>query len=278
MKKLVCGVAVLALLFVSGCFDYEEMLVIDDNGSGTIQMKFAMDKAFFDQMEAMGESMGDEEAEEEPVEEMFSRSQIEQSLEEQGLDIELISFDSSETEESRIWNMKFAFKDISQIANINNSLSSEEDQDLEFGGDQEVHYAQQDDGTWLFERSLGGGESMAPPADFEGDTEDEPAVEEGAAATAEEEDTAIADDQADSDMSTEEGGMDDFADAMAEMAAQMAKMMEGLEKHKMQFSVTFPGKILESNATKVEGNTATWEYSLMELSSNPPKQRAVIEP
>ena len=38
----------------------------------------------------------------------------------------------------------------------------------------------------------------------------------------------------------------------------------------LTFTITMPGKIVESNATSIEGNTATWKYDLMLVSFNHP--------
>jgi len=44
-----------------------------------------------------------------------------------------------------------------------------------------------------------------------------------------------------------------------------ARMEADAAKRRIHFSVTFPGKIIESNATRVEGKTAIWEYKLSEM-------------
>jgi len=61
-----------------------------------------------------------------------------------------------------------------------------------------------------------------------------------------------------------------MAGGMEEFAAAMEQMMAALQNMKVKITVTLPGKIVESNATKIEGNTAIWEYAgseAMEASS-----------
>ena len=71
----------------------------------------------------------------------------------------------------------------------------------------------------------------------------------------------------------EEKGMWSYTDPwlvnMDEMmegfAAGMEAMTEGMKNAHLKIAVTFPGEIVESNATKIEGKTAIWEYTGPEL-------------
>jgi hypothetical protein len=73
--------------------------------------------------------------------------------------------------------------------------------------------------------------------------------------------------------------MEEFGKAMEQMGQMMQAMTEAAQKSSLTFTVTFPGKIVESNATRVEGNTATWEYKLADLEGEQePVMTARIKP
>jgi hypothetical protein len=66
-------------------------------------------------------------------------------------------------------------------------------------------------------------------------------------------------------------------DSLKQFTAQTDSIAQVMDQHKMRFSITFPGKIIETNATTIDGNTAIWEYTLKELQTNQPDQVTVFE-
>jgi hypothetical protein len=81
------------------------------------------------------------------------------------------------------------------------------------------------------------------------------------------------DDEEEYDAATDESiEGEESGDPVDEFEQKLKDSFEGIA---IKMVVTFPGEIIESNATSVDGNTATWEYSIedMEKAEN---IRAVI--
>ncbi|RME31286.1 MAG: hypothetical protein D6800_00905, partial [Candidatus Zixiibacteriota bacterium] len=254
----------LAMLCV-GCLDYEQTLTINKDGSGTITMRYAIDKAYLQQMEAMTaglqESMGEQT---EPVgsfEQTFDKENIKAQLAANQWGIALTDYTVSETDEARVWTMSFSFKDINNLWQVYGLIGSEEGDDTT-GEMPAPMYRKQADGTWLYEVPLNDAASTEETA---GMTEEE-------ATEPSESSEEAADDFA--KMSPEEmkemGMSDSMIQAMQQLQEMANSMVKQMAKHKIRFVTTFPGKIVESNATKVEGNTATWEFPLTQLEKAAP--------
>lgn len=276
MRNAMITICILALLFLAGCFDSEERLVIKEDMSGTVQMRFAVEKSYLEQMKVMYEQMAkmmpEAEMPSDPIDMMFNKAEIEQALADDGSGVELVSYETSESENLHIWDMKFTFEDVNQVAAVYNALSPEEDEgEVEYVNEDESDeplWTKQADGTWLFYRSF---EDVSMEEDYSGG-DDEYSGDEWS-----EEHEEYSDDYSDEDnesyhpMAAEvKKGVDQLTDGLGSMA-------ESVGKHKMLFVVTFPGDIVESNATSVDGRTATWEYTLEQLDQNPPAQKAVIK-
>ena len=77
-----------------------------------------------------------------------------------------------------------------------------------------------------------------------------------------------------------------LVEAIDTMMAQMGTMMTGMadmmtkafKNHKMRMTVKFPGKVVESNATSTNGNTAVWEYKFTDMAKAPKQLQATIKP
>lgn len=266
MRKWIALALVALALMVGGCIDYDEVMVINADGSGTVSMKYVMDRSFIDGMKSMAMSMGTPEDSIESLSDMFSQAEIEKSLAGNDEGIELESFEHSETETSYVWDMKFSFKDITRLDYLSEALSTD---DGEFSSDQGTQsYSKQEDGNWLFTRSFMDEGEMESQSWEDDDQEEAGDDDEDWSEEAYEEEEAEADD---SDDEAEEIEMDE---SMGDFSSAMA----GLGDHKIRFSITFPREIVESNATKIEGKTAIWEYSLMDMSLAPPELKAIIAP
>lgn len=279
IRRVLLGLVLLAAVAMMGCFDYQEFMVLNKDGSGTLEMRLAMDMAMIEGMEAMAESFGAEEVEE-PVEEeeFISKNNIEKYLKENDAGVKLLSYEELEEEGMKVWKIKYSFEDLNSIHHITGSLNEDFDQMDDFAEDEpaaeeedddtpELSFAQQDDGTWLFERGMDTGDQM-PGMGMEGDMgmmddtgdvdyEEEPYDDQ----PAEEEEEMSGDDTT---------AMGDFAKQMEEMSRMMSKVG-------VKLTVQFPGEVVESNATKVEGNTATWEYKMSEMGKFPDILRAVVK-
>jgi hypothetical protein len=270
MKRCFGLLVIVMLLLASGCIDYDEVMVINPDGSGTVKMHYAMNKIYFEQLDAMMQDLSPEESEASTgsPSDMFSKQDIEEALAGNDQGIKLVSFNYSETDSLYIWDMEFSFQDIHKLNYLSEALSSSEGEYMtpEEGGQS---YSKQEDGTWLFTRSLGSDEN--PDA---GEFQNE---EEG------EENPEAYDDQEPEEESEggQEGnefedGMQEFADAMQGLGSEMQWMAEEMKNHKIRFTIIFPHKVIESNATNVDGDTATWEYTLDKMSEAPPEMRAVV--
>lgn len=261
-----------AVVLVSGCFDYAEKLVIKADGSGQMTVHYAMDKEYLEQMEQMRlelvELLGGEDTAGGALTEMWSEELVRAALQEQGQGAKLLTYEESENETSRMWDMTFSFEDINQLHVVMDALY--EDQEDEFEEDigaadepdetPELIYVQQDDGTWLFTRPMG---------DDESDIAEEFYDEEDAGY-----DDDFDDDYAEEDTEDASYEEDDMSAAADEMTEELTAMFEG---HSVKVEVVFPGKVIESNATHVDGNTAVWEYALTEIEQVK-ELRAVIAP
>ena len=271
MKNVFTTICFLALLLLAGCFDYDEALELKNDGSGTIQMKFVVEKAYVEQMKQMYKQMAkmmpDAELPANPEDAMFNRGEIEAALAAEDVNAELLAYDISETESKKVWEMKFSFREWRDLYAVYGALSPEDEHD-EYTEETEPGQAlltKQDDGTWLFYRSfadVGGDDEYSAE---ESDYFNEDYVEES------EEDYGGYENSDDSLMADQiEEGLEQLTGMVDQMAGEPGE-------YKIRFSVTFPGKIIESNATSVDANTCVWEYTLDQLQNSRPEQTAVFE-
>jgi hypothetical protein len=131
----------------------------------------------------------------------------------------------------------------------------------------ELTFKKQDDGTWLFERGMDTENQMPGMGAGPGMGEDESWGDEKDSSQGEAEEENEHDSTA----------MSDTAKGMDEMAEQMGQLGAAMKKMGIKLTVQFPGKVIKSNATTVDGNTATWEYKGMAMNKFPKKLTAVIE-
>lgn len=270
MRKYFAVLATIMLLLASGCIDYDEVMVINADGSGTVKMHYAMSKVYFEQMDAMMQDLNPDESEASTgsPSNMFSKRDIEEALAGNDQGIKMVSFNYSETDSLYVWDMEFSFQDVNKLDSLSGALSTSEG---EFMPSEEGHqaYDKQDDGNWLFTRSLGSDESP-DVGEFQNPEDDGDNPEEFDDQEPQEES------EGGQEGNELEDGMQEFADAMQGLGEQMQWMAEEMKNHKIRFTVVFPRKVIDSNATNVDGDTATWEYTLDKMSEAPPKLRAVV--
>ena len=263
MKKVLSLCLIGVLLAVAGCIDYQETVTLNSDGSGTINIRYAISKAYLDQAAQFGDS--EDSASHDEMDDMPSENEIREQLEMTESSVKLVSFEESENEEWRIWAMEFSFEKLSDFDEIGQALADEEDYDS--GDEPQRSYVKQPDGTWLFAHSLSG---VGGAGGFESDEgyedTDMPSDSEYAEAMKQMQE-AMSEDSDESEEGVDDEDMPDADSVMAEFAKGMEMMFSSAAEAKMTLTVHFPGKIVESNATKVEGNTAIWETSLLTAPS-----------
>lgn len=283
MKNFVLVLSLLSLILLSGCFDYDEALVLNKDGSGSLQMKCSVSKVYLDQMQQMyaqmAKAMPDLDIPDDPRDMIFNRNKIDEALKAEDSGVELVKYEMSETDDMQTWDMKFSFTDLNRLDALDKALSPDEpgmeyqEEDLET--DEEPLLTKQDDGTWLFLRSFKdkmeaeafGGEDGEYYQDEYGEYEDQENGDEKYSYDDEEYNEGSVLGGISAEM---EEGLNQFVEGFGLNAEEMGD-------HKLRFSITFPGKIIESNATSVDGNTAIWEYSLNQIENSMPDQKAVID-
>jgi len=291
MKKVLTAILIGTVFLISGCIDFQQDITLNKDGSGTISYQMKFDKSYLAQFEDMddGSSMSESPDEEVPTEE-----EIKATLKKHP-GVKLISYLNEETETETIWQIKFAFESIAALHAMDDDLEMASTGNETPSGPTWT-YTKQDDGTWLFEQDMEGGGPSASEGEESGayttDDDDAYYAEEDESAAGEEDEYEMPDSAAMAEMmrqmvetageySDEYAGDEDdesaaeYSDStmtggMEEFAAAMEEMMASLQNMKVKITVTLPGEIIESNATKIDGNTAIWEYAgseAMEASS-----------
>ncbi|MFH1893888.1 MAG: hypothetical protein ABIK83_14545 [Candidatus Zixiibacteriota bacterium] len=274
MSRCLLMALVVALIMVGGCIDYQETLKFNEDGSGTLKIRYALDKQYLNEMEQMGEKMGGEESEEpeNADEDMWTREEIEEALKVEDTGVELIGYEASEDEEWKIWVIEFSFDNLADFEMLSRSLNAEADEDGE-QADIDRSYTRQDDGTWLYQHDFGGGmgeeggSSQFDTSDMDSDdsdAEDMPTAEELAEAMKQMQEAMQEysdEDEEGEDANPEAGEQEEqMEEAMQNLSSGLESMFAGMENARVKVTAEFPGKIIESNATSVDGNTATWEF------------------
>lgn len=296
MKRFTFPTFVLVLLTLTGCFDYDENMVINKDGSGTIEMRYAIDESYLKQIEEMNRQMAQQMGI--PAEEtvgatsgMFNKDEIEEALKAEESGIVMTSYEESVTDGVRNYRLNFSFEDINKLYYLymavypNDEDEYETNPGVEYEGEESFAeidsvpptlFAEQDDGTWLFQREM---------ADEEMSAEEEGAYgmgeEQSIDSYPEDESGNEVDFGALSDILGEQGLEEALGGLEAQMQgleAQMQNMADQMGEHHIRFTVTFPGTIIESNATSINGNTAVWEIKLDQMQQGLSDLRAVIKP
>lgn len=274
MKITSLFIIMISLQFLVGCFDYEETLEFNADGSGTMITHYELDNKNIDQMKTMYEEMAkmmpDADISTNVDEMFFNKQKIEETLDSANNGIKLVAYETSVNDKSHVWDMKFSFDDINKTYLVYDAVSPDNEENYteeEIIEEDHQLLSKQADGTLLFLRPL-----------------DDPGLEEETSEYGSEEDYSYDDDYSDdnaddSDSDEEKSEMgDEIEEGVSEMEKGFNEYAEDMLNHKIIFHVKFPGKIIESNAHSVDGNTATWEYKFEELENTNMEQRAVIQP
>jgi hypothetical protein len=278
MVKLFRFFLVGTLFLAAGCFDYEEHLVLNKDGSGSVEMSYRIYKSDLEQMQQMAEMMsGEKQSMEELAKDMSPMSEFE-NIDDTALPpgVKVVYVKSSETDDAFVYNMKFTFDNLNALGQFWGSMSeSSEGSEMGAPGQPipEVTFVKQQDGTYLFTRLLESGseaeetgsEYSSPPPSYT----DEEEVEQPQAEETPPPSPPSAEEMAE--------GMEQLGEAMEAFSQQVEKATEQAGKRTIRFSVKFPGEVVKSNATKVEGDVAIWEYPFDKLMSAPPKMTATIK-
>ncbi|MEW5923722.1 MAG: hypothetical protein AB1746_07025 [Candidatus Zixiibacteriota bacterium] len=300
MKNILMFLMAALLLLLAGCYQYEEHLTINDDGSGVLKMHFVMKTDYIREMRAMLNAAEAEAPEDEgetfSMETIFDRAAIEKNLEASNCGLKLTGYNLVETEDTTAWDMEFAVADVNKLYDLNEALYPEEslsgmNNDEEDDDDTEIPavFSKQENGNWQYLRYLdevaaanddeeAGVYDYDYSYDYPADTENyEDMTEEPAY------DSDIP--YEDSQMVYEKTGDILYDSAMSAMSddsmqaymEEFMQMTQDMMECKMRYTVTFPGKIVESNADETNGNTATWEINFKDMNSGIPSMRATIE-
>ncbi len=297
--------ALVALLSM-GCLDYTEWLTVEKDGSGTIRFRFAMDQEARKQAEDMANQMAAAFGDANPAEQSelpfadLDEKTIKAHLKERNSKAKLTYFKKSVKGGDEITELEMKFTGPADFDDIAYAIDPDEDS----GNEVPFKFAKGSDGLWHFSRTLDEEGSSFSMSDADTDGMD------GAPGMA----GMPGGDQAPPgapDMSALFGGINpadmanmsekDREKAVSEMMENLQKNMGDLQKNlenmqnnmgdieaqmndsmkgrKIRFEVTFPGKIVDSNATSVKGKTAVWEYPLTEMKDGnmPDSFTATIE-
>ncbi len=207
------GIAALVLL-LAGCIKLDQTLTLNEDGSGTLDLRYGMAEQTIAQLEAMekmsqqGETADIEVEEGSPFD--FDEAEIRENFEQDKPEgVELVSVASEVVDGWKYMQMRLSFKDLEALKRT------------EFFEDSDLSIRRDDDNNYVLLQKTGADEAgIGDAPDGDGD--------------------------------------DPMAAAMME---QMAAMFAGL---RIANSVVVPSKILESNATSVDGNKATWVFDIDE--------------
>lgn len=269
-KMIICSLAAVSF-FAAGCVDYEENLVINKDRSGTVQMRYSVEKVYLKQMQAIADMMAEstkENTKKDISETMFSRAEIEDALKSRNSGINLLSYETSEDDKTRTWQMMFSFGDVDSLAYLFDILSSDMGEYAPAEDTVSV-YARLADGTWLFSRPLVEEDLQEDYSGYDDADTDDYLDEEYS------EDDESIEEISDEDPVTDTETDDEFE---ADFGADMGDLVFSMGEHTIKINVTFPGRIVETNATSTEGSTATWEYGLDRIQEAPSEMKAIIAP
>lgn len=207
-RWLVVAALVLAL---TGCIKLDQTLTLENDGSGTLDIRYGMSEqaiAQLEMMEQMSQSMGEDGGAgmqmdtDAPFDFDFDEAQLREEFESQGLEgVELLAASSETVDGWRYMQMKVKFDSLGALMQT------------EFFEDSNMSLSKDAEGNYVLSQRSGDGENAAA-----GDEEMQP-----------------------------------------EMLQQMSAMFAGMH---IANRVVVPSKIVETNATEVDGRTAAWVYDI----------------
>lgn len=292
MHRMIVFLLAGLFVFSSGCLDYSEKLVLKSNGSGSMSVRFAIDKEARVEAENMANSMasafGDMGGVQQEMEDPFAafdEDRIRARLKEKGSNAKLKSYKQYEKGGDEVTEMEVTFSGSDDLGDLAYALSDNEEKSSEVP----FSYSKGSDGLWHFSRShenSGSDFSMgdAPPGGPGGmpnmgggqETPNIPGLPGGidpskiAEMSDSEREEMVADmmkglQENISQMQSSMGVKGDGDDREVSFDQMKAKMEESMAGRKIHFEVHFPGKVVDSNATSVNGKVAVWEYALTDV-------------
>ncbi|MCG6859815.1 MAG: hypothetical protein LJE70_00780 [Chromatiaceae bacterium] len=226
-------VLVVAVMALSGCIKVDQTMRIKPDGSGTLDMVYGMSEQTIAQLEAMKqmatgmqqEGMEVKVESDSPFE--FDEAVVRKKFADKKLEgVELLDVSSRSKDGWKFMELKLAFDDLESLKKT------------DLFEDSGLSITKNAEGNYVLEQKLGSNDMGMSGA--QAGSAGEPA---GGAAG--EQTSGSAGGQ----------GMD------AQMMEGMAAMFAGL---RVAMTVMVPGKIIESNATKVDGNRASWIFDIEE--------------
>ena len=272
-RFLILLLALLLALLVAGCIDYDEVLELNADGSGTLSMHLVIYKHSFEAFSQMMSSFGADSSQESSgaidsaMFSMFKREDLEKKLKESKSGVKLLDFKEQRTDSTVIYDIRYAFNDIKEMLAISDNMGKEAMMGEPATGP-EVIFSKDKSGSWHYTREFAAS-SLGDMMQSEPDT------------------STVAIQSPHSETNKPD---DSFSVAMTQSfdtaTAQMGSLMTGMAgmmtqafaNRTMRMTVKFPGTVVESNATKTSGNMTVWEYKFTDLSKAPKQLQAVIKP
>ncbi len=286
MRRKVLLLALIAAVALSGCIEYREQVSLNKDGSGTVKIHFALSADYLKQMNELlqmtAKFSGEEAGEIEQPKIIASKSEIEEFLKQSKSDVKLLEYESPDSSSGGAVDVKFSFGSIAGLDIAAASLFPDDNPAEEMGAkemeEQSASFVKQDDGTWLFTRTVQNDSDVVASQAGEYDQNGEGALGEapdnGDMPGMDNEDEA---EEAEDDAGNMDLSVDDFVGSdMEALARDMEKAATDTTNPAIKLTVSFPGKVLKSNASTVDGSTATWSFTLQQLSGAIPSMTATI--
>lgn len=265
IRFLMLFLALTLTIFIAGCIDYDEALELNADGSGTMALHLTLYKHSFEAFTKMMSAFSEDTTTDTSMFKLFTREDLEKDLKDRKGGVKLLDFKEQQTDSTVIYDIKYSFKDLKEMMAINEEMGKKE-MVGESGSVPEVAFSKDKSGLWRFSREFQGaslGEMM--PGEADTTTAETPPP-----------DTTVAKDSLAESFAQ---GIDSAMSQMGSMMTGMAEMMkQSFANHRMRLTAKFPGTVVESNATSVNGNTTTWEYKFTDMAKAPKKLEAVIKP
>ncbi len=254
MIKLSRLILIAALgLSAAGCFDYGERIELNADGSGILTQHMVLYKGGLDGLMQMMQAFSQDSTDDSSMSSFINRAEVEKKLVSSKSDVKLLDFSETQTDSTMVYDIKYSFKDLASMMQVTEDMNQTEMLESAVPK-KDASFAKGADGNWIFTREFGDS-AMSNIMGLQSDSLTKEISPNNEA------DTAIVENPFD----------------------QMGKMMEMMMKQAfadrtLKLTVKFPGTIVESNATKIDGNEATWEYKLIDAAKAPNFLRAVVKP
>ncbi len=269
MRRNVLLLALAAAVLLNSCIEYKEKVSLNKDGSGTVDIHFAMSAEYLKQMDDLmkmtAKFSGEEAGKIEQPNMISTRTEIEEFLAQSKSNVKLLEYSAPDSTYDGTVDAKFSFSSLAELDIASASLFPDDNPAAEMEGPS-ASFAKQDDGTWLFTRAMHSGSEMVESMAGEEGISDmlDGGLSEG-------------DDEGASGESDVDLKLDDFVGTDLEaLARDMEKAANDEENPAIEFTISFPGKVLTSNATVIDGSKATWSFTLEQISKSISAMTATI--